>query len=155
VTRLIAALYWSAILGGFAVPGLISLGHELLAHRTPFADAWLDYRLHLIAPGYNLFLVAVLNAIPFVVLAVFLLLHLGTAAPHGRTVVSRRFAGVLGAWGTSFGLSLWMHLSLTLHPDAQGALALFFLPLYALVLMPVGYGCGRLIAGVAVRRGGS
>jgi hypothetical protein len=144
-------LFWSAVLGGLAIPGLVSIGHEVAARHVPLAAAWQDFRLHLFAPGYNLFLVAVGNAAPFVVLALFLLLHLGTAPPRGRVVVGRRMAGVLGAWLTAFALSIWMHLSLTLHPDAQGGIALLFLPFSVLLLLPVGYGCGRLIGRLAVR----
>ena len=150
LTRLTVGLFWSAVVAGLAIPGLISVGHEIAVREVSLVAAWQDLRLHFFAPGYNLFLVAVLNAIPFVALAVFLLFHLGTALERGHGVVSRRIAGVLGAWLTAFGLSLWMHLSLTLHPDAQGAIALFFLPLYVLLLMPVGYGAGRLVGRFAL-----
>jgi hypothetical protein len=150
LTRLTVGLFWGAVVAGLAIPGLISVGHEIAVRDVSLVAAWQDLRLHLFAPGYNLFLVAVLNAIPFVALAVFLLFHLGTALERGHAVVSRRIAGVLGAWLTAFGLSLWMHLSLTLHPDAQGAIALFFLPLYLLLLMPVGYGVGRLVGRFAL-----
>jgi hypothetical protein len=150
LARLTLALFWSAVLGGFTIPGLISIGHDVAVRHVALADAWQDYRLHLFVPGYNLFLVAALNAIPFVLLAVFLLFHLGSALPLGHVVVSRRIVGTLGAWLTAFGLSVWMHLSLTLHPDAQGAIALVFLPFYLLLLVPAGYVFGRLIGRLAV-----
>ena len=44
-----------------------------------------------------------------------------------------------------FGVSFWAHLSALLYPDAQGALVYFFLPFILLVLMPLGYGIGRLV----------
>ena len=49
------------------------------------------------------------------------------------------------------GLSAWAHLATILYPDAQGALVYLFLPIYLLVLIPLGYGCGRLIGKVAAR----
>jgi len=149
LTRITVTLYWSCLVFGLTLPGIITVTHDAYRRSGSWAGAWQDFHLHLFAPGYNLFLVGVLNALPFVVLAVFLLFHLGTAFPLGPVIVARRLAGVLGACAAAFGLSLWLHLSLTLHPDAQGAIALFFLPFYMLLLMPVGYGCGRLIGHIA------
>jgi hypothetical protein len=153
LTALTLGLFWGAVAAGLWIPGLVGIGHEVAARGLPLAKAWREFHLHLFAPGYNLFLVAVLNAIPFLVLAVFLLLHLGNAPADRHAIVSRRLAGVLGAWLTAFGLSLWVHLDLTLHPDAQGAIALFFLPGLVLLSMPLGYAGGRLVAWLA-RRGG-
>jgi hypothetical protein len=151
LSRITVALYWGCIVFGLTLPGIITVVHDASRGSGGWADAWQDFHLHLFAPGYNLFLVGVLNALPFAVLAVFLLFHLGTAPPHGPVIVARRLAGIIGAWLAAFGLSLWLHLTLTLHPDAQGAIALFFLPFYMLLLMPVGYGCGRLIGKIAAR----
>jgi hypothetical protein len=42
----------------------------------------------------------------------------------------------------------WTHVDVLIHPDAQGALAYFFLPIVLLFLLPVGYGICRLAARV-------
>jgi len=151
LTWLTVTLYWGCILYGLALPGIVTIVHDASRRQGAWAEAWQDYHLHLFAPGYNLFLVAALNAIPFVLLAVFILFHLGTAVAKEPVIVSRRLAGVAGAVAAAVGLSTWAHLATTLHPDAQGALVYFFLPLYLLGLIPLGYGCGRLIGTIARR----
>lgn len=40
----------------------------------------------------------------------------------------------------------WTHVAVLLHPDAQGALAYFLMPLLLLVILPFGYGVGRALA---------
>ncbi|MEW6542201.1 MAG: hypothetical protein AB1411_01170 [Nitrospirota bacterium] len=146
LTVLTIALYWGGVGLGLTLPWLIHLGHEVYGRNVPLRTALQRFGMELLAPGYNLFLVGVFNAVPFVLLSVFLLFHLGTAPPHGAVTVARRVAGVAGAWLAALGLSLWVHLSLALHPDAQGALAVLFLPFYVFLLMLAGYGCGRLIS---------
>lgn len=66
------------------------------------------------------------------------------AAQQEPVIVSRRLAGVAGALAVAIGLSTWAHLATTLHPDAQGALVYFFLPIYLMGLIPLGYAVGRL-----------
>jgi hypothetical protein len=58
--------------------------------------------------------------------------------------VNRRLAGAAGALLVAVGLSTWVHVEVLIHPDAQGALAYFFLPIYLLGLIPIGYALGRL-----------
>jgi hypothetical protein len=144
LTRLTVTLYWGCIVYGLALPGIIMVAHDTIRRRGGFPEAWQDFRLHLFAPGYNFFLIGVLNALPFVLLAVFILFHLGTAAAKEPVIVSRRLAGVAGALLVAVGLSAWAHLATTLHPDAQGALVYFFLPIYLMGLIPMGYAVGRL-----------
>ncbi len=49
-----------------------------------------------------------------------------------------------GALLIAIGLSAWVQIAVVVHPDAQGALAYFFLPIYLLGLIPIGYAVGRL-----------
>jgi hypothetical protein len=151
LTRITVTLYWGCIVFGLTLPGVVTVAHDAYRRHGGWAEAWQDFHLHLFAPGYNLFLVGVLNAVPFVLLAVFILFHLGTAAKQEPAIVSRRLFGIAGALAVAVGLSAWAHLGTTLHPDAQGALVYFFLPIYLLALIPLGYGCGRLIGNIVVR----
>ncbi|HEX9743757.1 MAG TPA: hypothetical protein VGA17_13310 [Nitrospiraceae bacterium] len=143
LTWLTVTLYWSCILFGLALPGIVMIAHDTFRRHGAWAEAWKDFSLHLFAPGYNFFLISVLNVLPFIVLAVFILFHLGTAATTEPVIVSRRLAGVAGAVAAAVGLSTWAHLATVLHPDAQGALVYFFLPIYLLGLIPLGYAVGR------------
>jgi len=151
LTRLTVTLYWGCIVFGLTLPGIVMIVHDAYRRHGGFVEAWQDFRLHLFAPGYNLFLIGALNALPFVLLAIFILFHLGTATAKEPVIVSRRLAGVAGALAVAVGLSTWAHLATTLHPDAQGALVYFFLPVYLLGLIPLGYGCRRLIGTIATR----
>jgi len=105
LTWLTVTLYWGCILYGLALPGIVTIVHDASRRQGAWAEAWQDYHLHLFAPGYNLFLVAALNAIPFVLLAVFILFHLGTAVAKEPVIVSRRLAGVAGAVAAAVGLN--------------------------------------------------
>jgi hypothetical protein len=144
-TGLILSLYWGSILLSLTMPwGLLAL-FEISAHRRTAGEAYRHLSLHLFAPGYNYFLVGVLSAAPFVVYAVFLLFHLGWNDRLEPAQRARRIAGILGSLILMLGVSFWTHLSALMYPDAQGALVYFFLPYVLLVLIPLGYGVGRLI----------
>ncbi len=152
LTRITVTLYWGCIVFGLALPGVVTVAHNIYQRHGAFAEAWQEFRLHLFAPGYNLFLIGVLNAIPFILLAVFILFHLGTAAKQKPMIITRRLIGVAGAVAVAVGLSAWAHIGTTLYPDAQGALVYFFLPIYLLVLIPLGYACGRLVSNLLFRK---
>ena len=152
LTWLTVTLYWGCIVFGLTLPGIIMIAHDAVRRHGAWAEAFQDFRLHLFAPGYNFFLIGVLSAFPFVLLAVFILLHLGTAATREPAIVTRRLAGVIGAIVVAAGLSTWAHLATVLHPDAQGALVYFFLPIYLLGLIPIGYAGGRLVGHLLSRK---
>jgi hypothetical protein len=144
LARLTVSLYWGTLVYGLLMPWAVTIWHDASKQHGEWAVVWRDFRLHLFAPGYNLFLIGLLNVAPFVLLAVFLLLHLGTAASQDAVIVNRRLAGAAGALLVAVGLSTWVHVEVLIHPDAQGALAYFFLPIYLLGLIPIGYALGRL-----------
>ena len=72
------------------LPWSIMLAVDHFVHHLPLDRAWQSFRLHLFAPGYNLFLVGVLTAIPFIVLALVILLHLGTTPIQASLIARRR-----------------------------------------------------------------
>lgn len=144
-TGLILSLFWGSIFLSLTLPwGLLAL-FEVSAHRRTVGEAFKHLSLHFFAPGYHYFLVGVLSAAPFVACAVFLLFHLGWNEAIDAPRFSRRLAGVLGSLILMFGVNFWTHLSALMYPDAQGALVFFFLPYVLLVLIPLGYGIGRLM----------
>jgi hypothetical protein len=154
-TGFMVSLFWGSILFSLTMPwGLLAL-FEISAHRRSLGEALRHLSLHFFAPGYYYFLVGLLSAAPFVVWAVFLLFHLGWNGPLEPAQRSRRMAGVLGSLILMLGVSFWTHLSALMYPDAQGALVYFFLPYILIVLLPLGYGAGRLILAFVtmIRRG--
>ena len=137
------SVYWSCILLGLGIPWIATIAVDVLKHDQSLVQATHQLQLHLFAPGFNLFLIALFNAVPFIVFAVFTLFHMGLVPPQDRRLRHRRGTGVLVTVIGLVGLSLWTHVMTLWDPDAQGALAYLFLPILLLGLMPVGYVLGR------------
>ncbi|WHZ22725.1 MAG: hypothetical protein OJF47_001837 [Nitrospira sp.] len=138
--------FWASSVIGLLLPWAIILAVDKTVRHIPFAQAWRSFTLHLFAPGYNLFLIGLLTAVPFVILSVVILLHLGTASIQAPEIANRRTLGLACAWLGMLTLAGWTHIAVLLHPDAQGALAYVFLPITLLLLLPIGYAVGRLAA---------
>ena len=136
-------VYWGCVLLGLCIPWLATITVDMLKHDQSLAQALHQLRLHLFAPGYNLFLIGLLNAAPFLLFAIFALLHMGFAPLENRRLRGRRSAGILVTAVGLIGLSSWTHLMTLWHPDAQGALAYLFLPFVLLGIMPISYALGR------------
>lgn len=144
--------FWFTLLIGFLHAWAIMLGVDTWVHHVPFARAWRSFTLHLFAPGYNLFLVGVLTAIPFVVLAIVMLLHVGAIDSRKALIAHRRVLGLVSADLIMLIIAGWTHIMVLIYPDAQGALAYFYLPALLLLSLPIGYGIGRALAKVLLPR---
>jgi hypothetical protein len=144
-------VYWGCILLGFGIPWMATIAVDVLKHDQSFSQAIHQLQLHLFAPGYNLFLIGLFNAVPFVLFAVFALFHLGLVPSQDQQLCTRRGAGVAVVVISLVGLSVWTHVMTLWHPDAQGALAYIFLPVLLLGLMPIGYAAGRALAALFLR----
>jgi len=143
LTTFTVIVYWGCILLGLGIPWFATIAVDILKHDQSLVQATHQLQLHLFAPGYNLFLIAIFNAVPFILFAVFTLFHLGLAPPEDRALCGRRGAGVLVAAIGLIGLTAWTHVMTLWYPDAQGALAFLFLPVLLMGLMPIGYAIGR------------
>ena len=143
LSRFTLFIYWSCIVLGLGIPWFATIAVDMLKHDQSLVQATHQLQIHLFAPGYNLFLIALLNAAPFLLFAIFSLLHLGFAPSTDQNLCRRRGAGVTVAAIGLFGLSAWTHVTTLWHPDAQGALAYLFLPVVLLALMPIAYALGR------------
>lgn len=143
LTTFTVIVYWSCILLGLGMPWFATIAVDMLKHDQSLGQATHQLQLHLFAPGYNLFLIAIFNAVPFVLFAVFTLFHMGFAPTEDRRLCGRRGAGVLVAVIGLVGLTAWTHLMTLWYPDAQGALVYLFLPVLLLGLLPIGYAIGR------------
>jgi hypothetical protein len=139
--RVALALYWGALAVGPGLPWAL----DVLFHGPGLGR-------RLFAPGYNVFLIGVLDAAPFAAYAVFALVHLGTANRRGAEVARRRLAGVAAAGLALLGAALWVHLSILTSRSSTAALGYLVLPLELLPVLPVGYAAGRLAAARLGRR---
>lgn len=146
-------VYWGCIVFGLTVPGLTNVAAGAFKHGQPVGRALHEWRIQLFAPGYNLFLIAILNAAPFVLLAVFALFHVGRAR-SGPIALRRRKLGVLLAALGATAASVWTHLITLWYPDAQGALAYVFLPFVLAGVIPAAYVLGWTTAWGWARLGG-
>lgn len=136
-------VYWTCILFGISIPWSANIVVDVFKRHQSLGEALHQLKLHLFAPGYNLFLIAVLNAVPFVVFSIFALFHMGLCPSEDRKLVGRRGAALLFTALGLIGLSVWTHVTTLWFPDAQGALVYLFLPFLLLVFIPVGYVVGR------------
>jgi len=143
LARTTVILYWTCIGLGLAIPWIAVILVDFFKHHQSIAQALYQWRLHLFAPGHNLFLVGLLNAVPFVLLAFFLLLHLGLTSSQSLSLARRRMMGAATAAAGAIGLSAWVHITTLWFPDAQGALVYMFLPIGLTGFLPVGYAVGR------------
>lgn len=89
---------------------------------------------------------------PFVILAVMVLFHLGRAPAHNALIAHRRALGLFSAGLSMALIAGWIHVDVLIHPDAQGALAYFYLPILLLGILPLGYGLGRALAKAVLPR---
>lgn len=151
LTLFTLAVYWACLLIGLTIPWLATIVVDMLKHDQTFGQAIHQLRLHLFAPGYNLYLVALFNAVPFVLFGVFTLFHMGGAPVHDRRLCGRRGAGVLMGVTVLVMFSAWTHAMTLWHPDAQGAIAYLFLPFVLLAVAPVAYAAGRVLASFIYR----
>lgn len=150
-TTFTLVVYWSCILLGLTLPWVATVSVDMAKHHQSFGQALHQLRLHLFAPGYNLFLIAMMNAVPFLLFAVFALLHLRRAPSQDRLLAGRRRAGILVATLGLIGLSAWAHVMTLWYPDAQGALSYLFLPFWQIILLPLTYAGGRLLGLLLIR----
>ena len=139
--RAAVAIYWGSLAVGLGLPW----GLDVLFHGPGLGR-------RLFAPGYNVFLIGVLDAAPFAVYAVFALVHLGTADRRAADVGRRRLAGVAAAGLALLAAALWVHLSILTSRSSTAALRYLFLPFELLLVLPVGYAAGRLAAARLGRR---
>jgi hypothetical protein len=130
------ALFWLIIATGVCVPAIVAIATDTAkGDDLPSAAArWFE---HLFEPGYNEFLLTLIGAAPFLVLAVFSLFH----ATSGK-----RVAGVAGALMAAAAVTIWGEIAIRTSRSSTAAIGFLFLPFEAAMVMPAGYLVGRLVA---------
>jgi len=132
--------FWGITLIGFLLPWFVIVSCQIyFGHSAEIKH----FPAHLFGSGYNFFLVAVMNAAPFVILAVaarFLL-----KPGQERRIRRSRLAGLGTAAACDMGLSLFAQIGVWSHmfnPRVHASLAglgIFLLFFVALAALPVGY----------------
>ena len=146
----ITAVFWATIATGFCPPGLIEILTAHFRHNAAWGVAVNDWWSHLFLPGYNGFLLAAIQAVPFVAFAVFNLFRLTRGWDAGdKTFRNRLTAAVVGlACGGS--LSLWGLASIAASSSSTSAIGYLFLPMPVSFVLIVGYFVGMVLG---LRRG--
>lgn len=116
------ALY---VLAGFVLPWIVIILATI--YYRPFGEL-VEFPSHLFGAGYNYFLVACLNAIPFAAAAVAAVIH----AKWGARSRAGKLGIVVGALvvlliSAFYQVAAWSNL-IGPHPDALTGIAFYFLP---------------------------
>jgi hypothetical protein len=140
--------FWVITLIGFLLPWIVIISCEIYFGQAAEIK---HFPAHLFESGYNFFLVAVMNATPFAIVAAsarFLL-----KAGQERRVRRSRLAGLATAAAFAMILSLFAQIGVwsdIFNPKTHASLAglgIFLLFWAALAILPVGY-----VLGWAARR---
>jgi hypothetical protein len=132
--------FWVIALIGFLLPWIVIISCQIYFGQAAEIK---HFPAHLFGSGYNFFFVAVMNATPFVILAVAarFLLNTGQEARTRRS----RLAGLGTAAACDMALSLFAQIGVWSHvfdPQVHASLAglgIFLLFGVALAVLPVGY----------------
>jgi hypothetical protein len=141
----ITAVFWATIATGLCLPGLVEILTARFRHGAAWGVAVDDWWSHLFLPGYNGFLLAAIQSVPFVVFAVFNLFRLARGWDAGeKTFRNSLTAAIVGpACGGS--LSLWGLASIAASRSSTAAIGYLFLPLPVSVVLVVGYFAGMVL----------
>jgi len=139
-----AKVRWGLVLLGLTIPWLVYLGVEIYHKPHETSQMLREFPSLLFASGYNLFLVGVINAVPFACVAVLDWLHGSGARPLAKR------AGMVGATAAVLTVSLLLQLSVwndayAPHPSSTAVIGLMFVPIYGIPLLIAGYAAGWLV----------
>jgi len=147
-TPIIHAVLWSlaAIAIGFVTPSSIILLLEITVGGIRPSVAWANVLHRQFAEGHNLFSLAILGLIPFVVLAIATIFISRERNPRQYAcVVACGLLGIL-ALMIPMHISIWYPLYGGGHASSTAVIGFLFIPFYCLVTLAVGLQVGRTFA---------
>ena len=139
----ITAVFWAIISTGFCLPGVVEILTARFRHNAAWGVAVSDWWSHLFLPGYNGFLLATIQAVPFVVFAVFNLFRLTRGWDAGDNVFRNRLTEAIVGLACGGSLLLWGLASIAASSSSTSAIGYLFLPGPVSVVLIVGYFAGR------------
>ncbi len=146
----ITAVFWATIATGFCLPGVVEILTAHFRHHAAWGVAVSDWWSHLFLPGYNGFLLATIQAVPFAVFAVFNLYRLTRGWDGGEKMFRNRLTAAVAGLACGGSLSLWGLASIAASSSSTSAIGYLFLPLPVSLVMIVGYFAG-MVAGLRRR----
>lgn len=136
--------FWLTVACGAAIPAVVAIW-TASAKGAPLQTAIQEWTDNLFAPGANELVLTLISAAPFLLLAVLSLFHMSGGNSGPRT------AGVSGALMAGVALAVQVHSSIRMSHHSTAAIGFFFLPFEELIVMPIGYGFGRLVSSLLRR----
>ena len=125
---------WCGVAAGLLLPAMVSMAVEILRGQSPIGS--FEERIsNLFRPGYNEFLIAVFNTVPFALVAVASRLS-GTRA---------HFWGIVAAVGATFTFSLWFLIAIRTTRSSTAGIGYLFFPIELSLTLPITYGVGFLL----------
>ncbi len=144
-------LFRSILAVGILLPPVIRVAAEVISGGKSLPTVIAALPSLLFAPGYNLFLLFALSAAPFVALAFFVRSRVrGLDQFFGKSRAAR-LGGVIGAIVFCFVLTIgvqvdvWRGIYSVAPGSSTAVIAFFFLPVYALAAIGLGYLAGWLV----------
>lgn len=144
-------IFWAIILLGLVLPWIVRMGTEIFFHPDRTERVLAEFPKLLFAPGRNLFLLGILNAIPFIIFAFLTRWRYRISAGQTPNDFFPHKTGVIGAGLVTIGLSLGIHLFVWIpifgpgHAASTSVILFMLLPFYSLASMPAGYLFGWLV----------
>ena len=146
--RWAAALFWIGALAGVVLP-VVGM---MLAGRHPPARVLAEFWRSFVGAEPGLAFATAVHAVPFLIYAVFALLHLGRIPAGDASHAARRLGGTLGALLAMAGVGLWGNIAIFASRSSTAPIGFVFLPVYLLGAGALGYVLGR-VAARALRAG--
>ena len=136
----VVIVFWLTIGFGFLAPAAVTIGVDV-SKGAAIGSAFSRYLQHLFEPGFNEFLLALIEAAPFAAAAIFLLFHL-----TGEHTTRGRWSGVALGLCAGAALDLFAQVQIRISRSSTAGIGYIFLPVEVLLIMAIGYGAGRAIA---------
>jgi len=138
VKKLSSKGFYLIVISGFILPAVIGLPFVVLYDSDIFEVG--DLIGSFVLNG-------LFNSIPFLGIAILARAKLKSTVSQSYGLYYRRVGGIIGAVIFVVGISIFCNVVFWTDltgdsPSSTGMLAFLFLPYYALLLMPIGYGIG-------------
>lgn len=140
----ITVVFWTTIATGFCLPGVVEILTAHFRHHAAWNVAVSNWWSHLFLPGYNGFLLATIEAIPFAVFAVFNLYRLTRGWDAGEKIFRTRLTAAIVGLACGGSLSLWGLASIAASSSSTSAIGYLFLPGPVSIVLIVGYFVGMM-----------
>lgn len=146
--RISTKLFWLILplFVGLVTPSAIILGLETIVGRRSFQAAFWEIVSRQFAKGENLFLLALIGLIPFVLLSIFSFVAAWFMSQ--RRLACMSLGGLIGILGLMIPLhvSVWYPLYGGGHVSSTSAIAFLFIPFYCVVTLLLGLLVGWVIS---------